>query len=134
VNWKKWGRKLLCPVCRYCSRICFEGVRKRKKVRMEDLRFFQQHRRGVRFLRDATSCLWVSGFGCSEGSYCLHHQGQAAFFLYCWTFESEDIMSLRNFGDCSPSVKASHLWRPRGLVFSNVGSFAFVPRFELCIS
>jgi len=42
--------------------------------------------------------IWASGFRCSEGSYCLHLKGEGAFFLDCFTFESEDIMSLRNIG------------------------------------
>jgi len=105
-----------------------------KKIEMQDLRFSQQHCWGIRLLRDAKLCLWASGFGWSEGWYCLHLKDEATFFLDCFTFESEDIMSLRNTGVYSPSVKASHLWRPRGLVSSIVASFASVPGFELCMS
>jgi len=110
VYGKKMGRKLLWPVYKYCTRICLEGARKTlKKVRIQDLRFFQMHCWWIWLLQDATLCLWVSGFGCSEGSYCLRLKGEAAFFLDCFTSESEDIMSLRNFADYSPSVKMLHL-------------------------
>ena len=105
---EKMGRKMLWPICNYCTRNCLEGVKETKKVGMQDLRFFR-HCWGIRLLQDATFCLWMSGFGCSEGSYCLHLKGEAAFFLDCFTFGSEDVMSLRNFGDYSPSVKVSHL-------------------------
>jgi hypothetical protein len=76
---------------------------------MQDLRFLQQHCWGIRLLWDETLCLWASGLGCFEGSYCLNLKGEAAVFLDCFTFESEDIMSLRNIGVYSLSVKASHL-------------------------
>lgn len=106
--WEKMGRKLLWPIYKYCTRICLEGIGWKRWGKS-----------GCKIWGSSNSV--TGGFG-----YCGMRRrvfgrvasdvlkAHIAFilrvkqhsFLDSFTFVNEDIMSLRNFGDCSPSVKS----------------------------